>query len=179
MTVEENNSPHEFTIRSVSGIWYVGKREQEGETISEAMNEWKAITGSVCHRAFYDRVSGNHLGDLYEIDSSAPLLGQGQYGLVYPGFNRKTNEKVAIKAINVYGCRVRELMAEMLPKKLGNHPGIVKVFDIQEHTEYNRLIKENQTFILIVLERLHCELVPFFSLIFVTCSYCSFPNFFC
>ncbi|KAJ3206836.1 hypothetical protein HDU67_007904 [Dinochytrium kinnereticum] len=79
----------------------------------------------------------------YRIDKT---IGQGTYGKVKLGFNKSTNEKVAIKVIEKAQIQspkqVARLQREIRFLKLLYHPHIVKVYDVIETDDFIYIVME-------------------------------------
>ena len=83
-----------------------------------------------------------NLLDLYEVKSK---LGNGKFGLVKLGINKKTNEKVAIKIMNKEKMDSSDLelvRTEIEILKICQHPYIIRLYDILENAQHIYIIME-------------------------------------
>ena len=141
LEMDHESSDHIFIIRSANNIWYVGDRTVAGN--EQEMMEWFFTLRITCQQLFLNMTS--KMNQTYEIEQNQPFLGRGKYGIVYPGYNKcKPDEKVALKVINVDNYRMGDVIAELLPRQLRNHPGIIKIFDILRHDEQQQQQQQQQ-----------------------------------
>ena len=83
-----------------------------------------------------------NLLDLYEVKQK---LGNGKFGLVKLGINKKTNEKVAIKIMNKENMDSADLelvRTEIEILKICQHPYIIRLYDILENAQHIYIIME-------------------------------------
>ena len=83
-----------------------------------------------------------NLLDIYEVKQK---LGNGKFGLVKLGINKKTNQKVAIKIMNKRQMNISDLelvRTEIEILKICQHPNIIKLYEIFENVDYFYIIME-------------------------------------
>ena len=83
-----------------------------------------------------------NLLDIYEVKHK---LGNGKFGLVKLGINKKTNQKVAIKIMNKKQMNTSDLelvRTEIEILKICQHPNIIKLYEIFENVDYFYIIME-------------------------------------
>ncbi|KAK5584737.1 hypothetical protein RB653_006354 [Dictyostelium firmibasis] len=102
-----------------------------------------------------DNISDDELqsGDEIEVESSnSPLrlnyilgneIGRGAFSIVREATSRATGTKVAIKSINTRFIKNKLLMREIeIMKKVGDHPNILKLYEVYETTKHLHLVLE-------------------------------------
>ena len=83
-----------------------------------------------------------NLLDIYEVKEK---LGNGKFGLVKLGVNKKTKEKVAIKIMNkkkMDTSDIELMRTEIEILKICQHPNIIRLYDIFENIDYIYIIME-------------------------------------
>ena len=83
-----------------------------------------------------------NLLDIYEVKQK---LGNGKFGLVKLGINKKTNQKVAIKIMNKRQMNTSDLelvRTEIEILKICQHPNIIQLYEIFENVDYFYIIME-------------------------------------
>lgn len=87
-----------------------------------------------------DEPVGPRLEDFYVIGKE---IGKGAFSIVREGVNKTTGKKVAIKSIRAKFIKNKLLMREIeIMKKVGNHPNILKLFEVFETKQYLYLVLE-------------------------------------
>ncbi|KYR03122.1 putative protein serine/threonine kinase [Tieghemostelium lacteum] len=91
-------------------------------------------------------------GDEMEIDNNAllrqhyilgPEIGKGAFSVVREATHRESGEKVAIKSINTKFIKNKLLLREIeIMKKVGDHPNILKLYEVYETTRHLHLVLE-------------------------------------
>jgi len=80
------------------------------------------------------------IDDFYVIGKE---LGRGAFSVVREGVNRQTQQKVAIKAIKTRFIKNKLMFREIeIMKKVGNHPAILKLFEVYETKQNLYLVLE-------------------------------------
>merc|ERR1712190_312733 len=73
-----------------------------------------------------EETKANELFDRYAIDTQKKY-GEGGYGAVYPGVDRKTNERLGVKVIDTRRMRVDQIEKECAFLNALDHPNVIKV----------------------------------------------------
>lgn len=90
-----------------------------------------------------DSVTGFEFRKIAKDYTFEKQLGEGHYGVVRLGMNKKTKEKVAIKSILKKKVkRIEILKREIDVMKELNHPNIIKLLDVYEDEAYLHLVME-------------------------------------
>ena len=87
-------------------------------------------------------VQNKSLFDKYEVKQK---IGKGKFGLVKFGINKETNQQVAIKIMakkNMDKSDLELAKVEIDILKIGQHPNIIKLYDIYENENYIYIIME-------------------------------------
>ena len=87
-------------------------------------------------------VNNKSLFDKYEVNQK---IGKGKFGLVKCGINKETNKPVAIKIMakkNMDKSDLELAKVEIDILKIGQHPNIIKLYDIYENENYIYIIME-------------------------------------
>ena len=87
-------------------------------------------------------VNNKSLFDKYEVKQK---IGKGKFGLVKCGINKETNKPVAIKIMakkNMDKSDLELAKVEIDILKIGQHPNIIKLYDIYENENYIYIIME-------------------------------------
>jgi len=83
---------------------------------------------------------GPNIRDFYDIGK---VIGKGAFSEVKEGVNKATGKKVAIKSIRTKFIKTKLLMREIdIMKKVGNHPNILKLYEVYESNNYLYLVLE-------------------------------------
>jgi len=83
---------------------------------------------------------GPNILDFYDIGKD---IGKGAFSVVKEGVNKATGKKVAIKSIRTKFIKTKLLMREIdIMKKVGNHPAILKLYEVFESKNYLYLVLE-------------------------------------
>ena len=83
-----------------------------------------------------------NLTDIYEISSK---IGNGKFGLIKVGINKKTGQKVAIKILckkDMTNQDLELMRTEIEILKICQHPNIIQLYDVFENTDYFYIIIE-------------------------------------
>ena len=83
-----------------------------------------------------------NLTDIYEISSK---IGNGKFGLIKLGINKKTGQKVAIKIMckkDMSNQDLELMRTEIEILKICQHPNIIQLYDVFENTDYFYIIME-------------------------------------
>jgi tRNA A-37 threonylcarbamoyl transferase component Bud32 len=83
-----------------------------------------------------------NLTDIYDIKQK---LGNGKFGLIKLGINKKTNKKVAIKIMSKSNMKDDDLelvRTEIEILKICQHPNIIQLYDVFENVNYFYIIME-------------------------------------
>jgi len=87
-----------------------------------------------------DEAIGPNINDFYEIGKE---IGKGAFSVVREGISKATGKKVAIKSIRTKLIKTKLLMREIeIMKKVGNHPNILKLYEVFESKNYLYLVLE-------------------------------------
>lgn len=87
-----------------------------------------------------DEPIGPRIEDFYVIGKE---IGKGAFSIVKEGVHKVTGQKVAIKSIRAKFIKNKLLMREIdIMKKVGNHPNILKLYEVFETTQYLYLVLE-------------------------------------
>jgi len=88
----------------------------------------------------HDEPLGSDIMDFYEIGKE---IGKGAFSVVREGINKATGKKVAVKYIKTKLIKTKLLMREIdIMKKVGNHPNILKLYEVFESKNYLYLVLE-------------------------------------
>lgn len=83
---------------------------------------------------------GPNLFDFYTVGKE---LGRGAFSVVLDGVHKETGKRVAIKAIKTRYIKNKLLIREIdIMKKVGNHPNILKLYEVYETTNFLYLVLE-------------------------------------
>jgi len=98
-----------------------------------------------------DNISDDELDEL-DIENGSPLkhhyyigpeIGRGAFSIVREATRKETGEKVAIKSINTRFIKNKLLMREIeIMKKVGDHPNILKLYEVYETAKHLHLVLE-------------------------------------
>jgi serine/threonine protein kinase len=70
-------------------------------------------------------------------------IGRGAFSVVREALNKQTGEKVAVKSIRTKYIKNKLLMREIeIMKRVGNHPNILKLYDVYESKKHLHLVLE-------------------------------------
>jgi len=87
-----------------------------------------------------DEPLGPRLEDFYDVGKD---IGKGAFSIVREGTHKATGKKVAIKSIKSRYIKNKLLIREIdIMKKVGNHPNILKLFEVFETKNYLYLVLE-------------------------------------
>jgi len=87
-----------------------------------------------------DEPIGPNILDHYEIGKD---IGKGAFSVVREGIQKGTGKKVAIKSIRTKFIKTKLLMREIdIMKKVGNHPNILKLYEVYESKNFLYLVLE-------------------------------------
>jgi Ca2+-binding EF-hand superfamily protein len=104
---------------------------------NEVVKEWiKYLKSTVGYQSFFDT---------YKM---LDQIGQGKFGTIKLGINKKTHEKVAIKIVkkeNLSATDLELVKSEMEIMKHCKHPNVVKLIDNYENTDYIFFVMEYLT----------------------------------
>ncbi|KAF2076286.1 hypothetical protein CYY_002401 [Polysphondylium violaceum] len=98
-----------------------------------------------------DNISDDELDEM-DIENGSPLkqyynigpeIGRGAFSIVREAIRKETGEKVAIKSINTRFIKNKLLMREIeIMKKVGDHPNILKLYEVYETSRHLHLVLE-------------------------------------
>ena len=84
--------------------------------------------------------------DFFEFYRLGDTIGKGEYGVIKTGFDKKSNEKVAIKILNKAKIKKQDqlilIRTEIAIMKLSKHPNIIKFIANYENSEYIFIVME-------------------------------------